>query len=124
MKTTIMYILALALLTVAGAANPLSAQTKKAKTITGDLVDLVTFVTTAGKENVDMIQKSAKAGNPLGLYDTKAKKLYLIGSTDIGKSVTETVLPYVGVRVFVTGKVYTKAGMNIILLSQIGKSIK
>jgi hypothetical protein len=102
----------------------LNAQTKKAVTVHGDLVDVVAFVSSGAKQEAEAITKSAKAGNPLGLYDSKAKKLYLVGSTQVNQSANEALVPYIGMRVFVTGKVYTRNGTNVILMSDIGKSIK
>jgi hypothetical protein len=100
------------------------AQTKKQVTLNGDLVDVVAFVTSPAKQDTAALTKGAKAGNALGLYDTKSKKLYILGVPEIGGSANERVLPYVGARVFVTGKVYNKAGLNVILISDVGRSIK
>lgn len=100
------------------------AQTKKQVTVIGNVVDLVSFVTTSASQDTAAIRKSVAAGNPLGIYDTKAKKLYLAGTTEINASANGWLLPYVGMRVFVIGKVYSKAGVNIILINDIGKSIK
>src|SRR5437867_9943805 len=79
------------------------AQTKKSITVHGDLVDLIAFVSSGAKQETDAITKSARAGNPLGLYDSKARKLYLVGSTEINKNVNEALIPYIGMRTFVTG---------------------
>lgn len=124
MKIGMRCLIALALMIATAPWTGSAGQTKKDVTITGNLVDLVSFVTTTTKQNVDAVQKSARAGNPLGLYDTKTRKLYLVGMREIGKSANDTLLPYIGVRVFITGKVYTKSGFSVILLSDIGKSIK
>lgn len=100
-----------------------SAYAQKAGTVTGDIVDVISFVAT-GKQDVEGARRSASAGNPLGLYDSNANKLYLIGLPEIGASANDRLVPYLGVRVFVKGKVYTKKGTNLILMSDIGKSIK
>lgn len=111
-------------LLISGAASIADAQVKKSITVHGDLVDLITFVSSGAKQETDAITKSAKAGNPLALYDTKAKKLYLVGTLGVNKNVNETLIPYIGMRTFITGKVYSKNGVNLILMSDVGKSIK
>lgn len=100
------------------------SQTKKESTIIGEIVDVASFLTSQAKQDTAAIRKSAAVGNALGIYDTKAKKLYLVGRTELNTSANEKLLPYVSVRVFVIGKVYSKAGVSIILINDIGRSIK
>jgi len=100
------------------------AQAKKATSIHGEIVDVIAFVSGSTKQEADAVTKSARAGNPLGLYDTKAKKLYIVGSTEVNKSPHEALIPYIGLRTFITGRIYSRNGINVILMSDIGKSIK
>ena len=97
---------------------------KKEVTLNGELVDLASFVTSGKKLDAEGLTKSAKNGNPIGFFDTKSKKLYLVGAREMDKGVSETLLQYAGMRVFITGKVFSKYGMNVIIMSDIGKSIK
>jgi hypothetical protein len=101
-----------------------NGQAKKQVTIHGSLVDVVAFVTSGAATDSLSVLKSARAGNPLGLYDSKAKKMYIVGSKEINRSANETLIPYIGMRTFIVGKVYVKNGVNVILMSDVGKSIK
>jgi hypothetical protein len=100
------------------------AQAQKTVTLHGELVDIIAFVSSGAKQDADAVKQSAKAGNPMGLYDPKSKKLYVIGLPQVNKGATESLLPYVGLRVFIKGKAYNRSGLNVILMSDIGKSIK
>jgi len=100
------------------------AQTRKDVTLHGELVDIVGFVSSGAKQDADAVSKSAKAGNPIGFYDTKARKVYVVGLPQVNRGANETLMPYVGLRVFITGKIYTKNGVSVILMHDIGKSIK
>ena len=91
-------------------------------TLRGEIVDLAGFLS-GGKQSPEAIRNSANAGNPLGFYDAKEGKVYVIGVPQVGGSPKDQVLPYVGLRVFVKGKTYSRAGVNVILISDIGKAI-
>lgn len=101
-----------------------NAQTRGESTVHGEIVDVVSFVSSFAKQDTAAIRRSAMAGNPLGIYDKKAKRLYIIGRTELNASPGELVLPYLGMRVFVIGRVYYKFGVRVILATDIGKSIK
>jgi len=100
------------------------SQQKKEVTLHGEIVDVISFVSSGAAKGTEEVRKSALSGNPLGFYDTGKKKLYLVGVPEMNKAANERLLPYIGIRVFVIGKVYTRNGVDLILISDIGKSIK
>lgn len=91
-------------------------------TLRGEIVDLAGFLS-GSTQSPEEIKRSANVGNPLGLYDAAKGEIYVIGVPQVGESPKEQILPYVGLKVFVKGKSYSRAGVNVILISDIGKAI-
>lgn len=108
---------------VAPKEEPQSSEAPKEVTLHGELVDLVSYITGAA-QTPESIRTSARAGNPIGFYDTAKKKLYVVGRPQLNVGANELLLPYVGLRVFLKGKTYTKGKVNVLLVTDIGKSIK
>ncbi len=105
----------------------LCAQTKNA-TVTGEVVDIVSYMTAGttasspgGKE---MIEASARGGNPLGILESGTGKLYVVTMKQANTGANETLLPWVGMKVAAKGDIYTKNSSQVLVLSVIGKSIK
>jgi len=103
--------------------EPQPSGVPKEVTLHGELVDLVSYITWAS-QTPESIRKSAQAGNPIGFYDTANKKLYVVGRPQMNVAANELLLPYVGLRVFLKGKAYAKGKLNLLLMTDIGKSIK
>jgi len=117
--------------TISGSEKPIEPKedvkesaVPKEVTLHGELVDLVSYISSGAMNDPEAIRKSAKVGNPIGFFDTSAKKIYIVGLPQINTGANERLLPYVGIRVFLIGKTYRKSGVDVILVSDIGKSIK
>jgi hypothetical protein len=119
-----MIFLGLCVLITASAA--LSQKKAKTSTIIGDVVDVKNYVMFGVKaDNPDrksIAEASINAGNPIGLLETKTKKLYLImvGNENPGVQPKD----FLGVHVYVKGIVYQKGKIQLIVMSDIGKSIR
>ncbi len=102
--------------------------TKKQSTIIGDVVDIKSYIVSGMKaDNPDrkaVAEASMKSGNPLGVLEKKTGKIYIVVMGQQGSNANETLKDYLGLHVFVKGVVYKKAGMQLIVLSDIGKSVK
>jgi len=96
----------------------------KEVTMHGEIVDVIAFVSSGAKQDAATIRASATSGNPLGFHETSTGKLYLLGSPEMNKSANEMVQSYVGLRVFVKGKTYNRDGTDVVLITDIGKSIR
>ncbi len=106
-----------------------SAQTvKKQSTITGEVIDIVSYMSSGMKPNNEdrkaVAEASVKAGNPLGILEKGTGKIYIIAMQQTGTSPAETLRPYFGLKIFATGKIYKKGGLQLFLLTDIGKSVK
>ena len=123
MKRSIAVILSFILLVLALVIDPARAQQKAEKTLKGEIVDVIAFVSSGPGQAAEAVSKSGFSGNPLGFYDTTQKKLYLVGVPEMNGNANKKLLPYVGLHVFVIGKVYAQGGVNLILVSTIGKAI-
>jgi len=102
-------------------------QTKNA-TIIGEVIDLVSYMTSGAKadspEGLEILKASAAGGNPLGILEAKTGKIYLVTMKQASTSAKETLLQYVGMRVAAKGDVYKKGGSSVLVMTVIGKSIK
>jgi hypothetical protein len=101
---------------------------KKEVTIIGEVVDIVSYMTAGMKPNTpdgkEMLDASVKGGNPLGLLETKTGKLYVVTMKQASTGATATLLPFIGMKVAASGKVYKKGSCQLLIMSVIGKSIK
>lgn len=120
--------LALLTLSVFVASVAFTQASKKQTTIYGEVVDVVNYVANGMKpDNPDrkaLAESSAKAGNPLGILEKGTKKVYVVAMNLQGTSAVETLTPYFGIKIFAVGRVYKKGGVQLFMLSDIGKSVK
>ena len=100
------------------------ASVPKEVTLVGELVDLVSFISSGAKQSPEAIRKSAQVGNPIGFFEPTTKRIFVVGLPKINSGANARLLPYVGMRVFLVGKTYTRNGVDVIVMSDIGKSIK
>ena len=120
----------LALVLIAAFAVTLgNAQTaKKPSKIVGEVIDVVTYVTNGMKpNNADrkaLAESNAKVGNPLGILEKGTGKIYIIGKGQQGEDMVARLVPYFGLKIFAVGKVFKRGGINLLMLSDIGKSVK
>ena len=107
----------------------LFAQQKGVKevSVVGEVVDIQCYVSGAngpgkGAGHKDCATSCAKGGIPLGILEDKTNTLYVAGQTKVAmKGANEMLLPFVAEKVKVTGKVYEKGGIKLLLISKIGK---
>ena len=101
---------------------------KKETTIYGEVIDISSFVTNGMKPDTPdrkaLAEASAKGGNPLGILEKGTGKVYVVTMNQANTSSNSTLLPYLGLKIFATGRVYKRAGMQLFLLNDIGKSVK
>ncbi|HEX9655441.1 MAG TPA: hypothetical protein VGB89_00845 [Bacteroidota bacterium] len=122
MKTIFLIIVSAGIFTLTS-----SAQTKNA-TIIGEVIDVVSYMTSGAKANspdgMEILRASAAGGNPLGILEAKTGKIYLVTMRQANTPAKETLLQYLGQRIAAKGDVYKKGGSSVLVLTVIGKSIK
>ena len=101
---------------------------KNQVTMYGEVIDIVSYVANGMKpDNADrkaVAEASAKAGNPLGILERGTNKVYVVTMNQPNTSAISTLQPYFGLRIFALGKVYKRGGIQLFMLSDIGKSVK
>lgn len=103
------------------------SQEKNGKEITiiGEVIETqcyVTGLTGSGKglAHKECAVNCAKGGIPLSILEEKTGKLYLGAQSKKAMSgANEMLLPFVAEKVKVTGRVFEKGGMKLILISKI-----
>ena len=102
--------------------------TKKESTIIGDVIDVKSFVAYGMKaDNPDRkaaAQASVQAGNPLGVLEKGTGKIYLVVGASQSENANLKLMDYLGLRVYVKGVVHRKNAIQLIVMSDVGKSIK
>ena len=119
---------ALILLTIIMAVS-LIAQQKKGKEVTllGEVIDIQCYVSGAtgpgkGPEHKDCAIACAKGGIPLGILEDGTGTVYVAGQTKSAmKGANEMLLPFVAEKVKVTGRIFEKGGVKLLLITKIGK---
>lgn len=100
---------------------------QKKTTVHGEIIEVTSFVkeglkpTSPSKKELTM--DNLKKGGMLGIVD-RANKLYLLVPAAADTAFMKTVTPYLGVKSFVKGQLYMRSGVRIIVLEDIGKSLK
>jgi len=99
---------------------------QKNVTVIGQVVDVVAYLTSGttattpqGKE---ITLASANGGNPLGILNEKSGKVYIVTMKQANTGSTETLLPWVGMKIQAKGDVYKKGGCEVMVLNVIGKA--
>lgn len=118
--------LALFVLMVLVAASA-GAQTKGV-TVIGEVVDLVSYMSTGSKPDTpdgkEVLEASIAKGNPLGILESGTGKLYVVTMKQASTGSNATLKQWIGTRIAAKGDVYKKGGCQVLVLSVIGKSIK
>ena len=123
MKALTMFLLAVLTATL------VFGQQKKGKDITvvGEVVDIQCYVSGAtgpgkGPEHKECAISCAKGGIPLGILEDDTNTLYVAGQTKSAmKGANEMLLPFVAEKVKVTGRVFEKGGVKLLLINKISK---
>jgi hypothetical protein len=101
---------------------------KKQTTVFGEVVDIVSYVSTGMKpDNADrraVAERNVKGGNPLGILERGTGKIYLVTMQSPTEDVNTKMLGYCGVQIFAKGRVLRRGGIQLLLVSDIGKSVR
>lgn len=96
-------------------------------TIVGEVVDVVSYLTTGLKadspDGKEVLEASVAKGNPLGILESKTGKVYLVTMKQAQTGANETLKQWIGMKVAAKGDVYRKGSTQLLVLSVIGKSI-
>ncbi|MBI5020324.1 MAG: hypothetical protein HZB59_02715 [Ignavibacteriales bacterium] len=104
-----------------------TASAQKKVTVHGEVVEVTSFIkeglkpTSPSKKEV--ILENLKKGGMFGIVN-KANVLYLIVPSANDTAFVKNVSPYLGVKSFIKGTTYMRAGVRILMLEDIGKSLK
>jgi len=105
----------------------LAQQHGKQITIVGEVVEsqcYITGLTGPGKglSHKDCALRCAKAGIPLSILEEKTGTLYLAGQSKKAMAgANELLIPFVAEKVNVTGLLFEKGGMKMLLISNVEK---
>jgi len=105
----------------------LAQQNGKQITIVGEVVESQCYITGLngpgkGLSHKDCALKCAKGGIPLSILEDKTGTLYLAGQSKKAMTgATELLLPFVAEKVKVTGRLFEKGGMKMLLISKVDK---
>jgi hypothetical protein len=105
----------------------LAQQKGKQITIVGEVVDSQCYITGLtgpgmGADHKECALSCAKGGIPLSILEDRTGKLYLAGQTKKAMAgANELLMPYVAEKVKVTGRVFEKGGMKMVLISKVSK---
>lgn len=123
----IRYIVVLITCSVVVTATVFGQTTKKESTVIGDVIDIKSYVAYGMKADTpdrkNMAESSMNAGNPLGILEKSSGKIYIVVMPQ-NENANAKLKDYLGLHVYVKGVVYKKAGIQLITMSDIGKSIK
>ena len=123
MKKSIVAILAV--FVVSGFA--LAQQKGKQITIVGEVVESQCYITGLngpgkGLSHKECALRSAKGGIPLSILEDKTGTLYLAGQSKIAMAgANDLLIPFVAEKVKVTGRLFEKGGMKMLLISKVSK---
>jgi hypothetical protein len=105
----------------------LAQQNGKQITIVGEVVESQCYITGLngpgkGLSHKDCALKCAKGGIPLSILEDKTGTLYLAGQSKKAMAgANELLLPFVAEKVKVTGRLFEKGGMKMLLISKVDK---
>ena len=104
------------------------SQKKKTSTIIGDIVDIKSYVMYKIIPNTPDLKSTVEAniasGYPLGIVQSKTGTIYLVVTENQQENANARLKDYLGMHVYVKGQIYQKGKIQLIVLSDIGKSIK
>ena len=116
-----------ALIVLIASGYTYAQQKGKQITLIGEVVESQCYITGLngpgkGPSHKECALKSAKGGIPLSILDEKTGTLYLAGQTKKAMAgANELLIPLIAEKVKVTGRVFEKGGMKMILISKVDK---
>jgi hypothetical protein len=92
-----------------------------AKTIIGEVVDPGCWIVNGAKgaSHKDCAIACAKAGQVLGILETKTQKLYILATDKPGEDPNKGLIDYVGQMVTAKGRVYSRGGATGIKIASV-----
>ena len=109
-------------------AFALAQHNGKQITVIGEVVESQCYITGLngpgkGLSHKECALRSAKGGIPLSILEDKTGTLYLAGQTKKAMAgANELLIPFVAEKVKVTGRLFEKGGMKILLISNVDKA--
>ena len=95
--------------------------------VVGEVIELQCYIsglTGPGKglTHKECALKSAKQGIPLGIVEEKTGMIYLVGQTKKAQSsANDLLIPFIAEKVKVSGRIFEKSGMKLLLVKEINK---
>jgi hypothetical protein len=102
-------------------------QSGKVITIIGEVVETQCYVSGLtgpgkGMSHKDCAVKCARGGIPLSILEEKTGDLYLAGQTRVAmKGAYDILFPFIAEKVKVTGRVFEKGGMKLLIIKSVNK---
>ncbi|HXF59458.1 MAG TPA: hypothetical protein VN539_06515, partial [Candidatus Saccharimonadales bacterium] len=92
-----------------------------ARSIVGEVVDPACWIVNGAKgaSHKDCAIACAKAGQVLGIVESKSQKLYMVATDKPGEDPNKGLIDYVGQLVLVKGRVYTRGGATGIKVTSV-----
>ena len=91
------------------------------RSIVGEVVDPACWIVNGAKgaAHKDCAIACAKAGQVLGIVESKTQKLYMVATDKPGEDPNKGLIDYVGQMVIVKGRVYTRGGATGIKITSV-----
>lgn len=101
---------------------------QKAATVTGEIIDLKTFVVDKIKPNspsgIEVTKEGFMQGGTFALLESKTNKIVILIPSPTNRNLYGVLEPYLGMKVFIKGQQYTTGGIRVLSVDDIGKSLK
>jgi hypothetical protein len=101
---------------------------QKSVTVTGEIVELKTFVVDKIKPNssagLEVTKEGLMKGGTFALLENKTNKIVILIPSATNRNLYSALEPYLGMRVFIKGQQYTSGGVRLLSVEDIGKSLK
>jgi hypothetical protein len=103
------------------------AQRKKV-TVHGQLVEVMSYVKDGIKPTSparkEIMMENVRKGSTLAILERGSAKLYLLSPMPADTAFVQALTGYIGITTFVKGPVYKRGGVNLLVVEDIGKSLK
>jgi hypothetical protein len=101
---------------------------QKSVTVTGEIVELKTFVVDKIKPNspsgIEVTKEGLMKGGTFALVEKKTNKVVILIPSAVNKNLYGVLEPYLGMQVFIKGQQYSTGGVRVLTVDDIGKSLK
>lgn len=105
-----------------------SAYSQKKITVRGEVVEVTSFVKDGLKptspSKKEMVIDNLKKGGMFGIVDRNNRLYLIIPGQQSDTNFVNTMAPYLGVKSFIKGTSYVRAGVRLLLMEDIGRSLK